>query len=124
MTVYSQFIIEKELFSEYLKVNLAGVAQVNDIKKLYRDIHNIAENQGINKVIIDSVRLELKFESIEILDIVKDVQFLFRDFKFARVVSEHGHKQMLIQQIAEHNDLTVQNFNNVEHALSWLLAIN
>lgn len=121
MSVYSQFIVEKELFSEYLKVNVTGIAQTNDIKNLYREIFNIVENNGINKVLLDCVQLELDYDSSEVLRIMKAVQQQLSRLKLARIVSNRSHKQMLIQQIADDRELTMKNFNCFGTALSWLL---
>ncbi|NMP33278.1 hypothetical protein HII17_17125 [Thalassotalea sp. M1531] len=120
MKTNSQFHIEKELYVDHIDIKLTGTASARQIKAFYQDTFNVADEKQVNKLLVDTSRLILDYDSLEILQVMKSLKENLSRFKVARVVPSIGHKQLLIQQIAENKQLDVRNFADKQTATNWL----
>jgi len=120
MTVSTQFIIEKDLVNDCIEITLSGLATSPDIKEFYQTLFIETETNNIAEILLDVRLLKLDYDSLEILKTMNQLAAGMQRLKIARVVSSNCHKQMLIQQIADKKQLTMESFTEKARARSWL----
>ncbi len=106
--------------ADHVEVVVNGITAIQQIRQCYVDGFDLAKKHKLKRILIDVRNSTIAYHSLEILLLMKQLTSDYKRFKVARLIPTQGHKQLLIQQIANQQNLAWQNFECASEASNWL----
>lgn len=107
----------------FLNVRVKGHASSKNIINMYKAIHDRANQNKQNKVILDAKEMVFDYPIVEFIPLVNDIKPLLTNVKVARLCEPFEQRQELIQSYCNKLNLPLKNFSCSKEAKSWLTEI-
>lgn len=120
MSNQSTFTYDVAPKAEYIRLTMSGLASAYDIKAAYGEVFSLALENDQKCLLVDLRQLTLDYQASEIVHVMKAICEQLKHYRVARVVDHNNHKQLLIKQIADNHQLTMENFVDLQQAEIWL----
>lgn len=119
-----QYHISVDDLRQIIVVNSAGMITVTDAGLMYTEVANLLRQKGFYRVLLDSRQVTLNAVPFSIMQFIESFtqQKMFEGVKIARLVGLHSFSHEFVEQVAEHNQIEIKNFEKVSEALVWLTA--
>jgi hypothetical protein len=118
---FKNFAFDTDITSELISIKISGIAPPHKLAQSLTTTLLKAHSHQKRKLLFDVQNFDINhYDSYELLQVFKLTSPRMKSLKIAHVISEESHKHMLIEQMAEFNNIELKNFNCGEQALTWL----